>query len=67
MGIRGNISRSTLADANESRDWRIYADFAQVSSGRLKHASDGRVKTSQFQDENNDCLSFVNLVCQGSF
>jgi transposase len=30
MGIRGNVSRSTLADANESRDWRIYADFAQV-------------------------------------
>jgi hypothetical protein len=30
MGIRGNIARSTLADANENRDWRIYADFAQV-------------------------------------
>ena len=30
MGIRGNISKSTLADANENRDWRIYADFAQV-------------------------------------
>lgn len=30
MGIRGNVSRSTLADANEHRDWRIYADFAQV-------------------------------------
>jgi len=30
MGISGNISRSTLADANESRDWRIFADFAQV-------------------------------------
>jgi hypothetical protein len=29
MGISGAISRSTLADANESRDWRIYADFAQ--------------------------------------
>jgi len=29
-GIRGNISRSTLADANENRDWRIYQDFAQV-------------------------------------
>jgi hypothetical protein len=29
MGIGGAISRSTLADANESRDWRIYADFAQ--------------------------------------
>jgi hypothetical protein len=30
MGIRGKVSRSTLADANERRDWRIYADFAQV-------------------------------------
>jgi len=30
MGIRSGISRSTLADANESRDWRIYADFAQI-------------------------------------
>lgn len=29
MGIRGQVSRSTLADANERRDWRIYADFAQ--------------------------------------
>jgi IS4 transposase len=30
MGFRGRVSRSTLADANESRDWRLYADFAQV-------------------------------------
>ena len=30
LGIRGTVSRSTLADANESRDWRIYADFAGV-------------------------------------
>ena len=30
MGIRGKVSRSTLSDANESRDWRIFADFAQV-------------------------------------
>ncbi len=30
MGIRGRISKSTLADANENRDWRIYGDFAQV-------------------------------------
>ena len=30
MGIRSRVSRSTLADANENRDWRIYADFAQV-------------------------------------
>jgi hypothetical protein len=30
MGIRGNVSRTTLADANERRDWRIYADLAQA-------------------------------------
>ena len=30
MGFRSAISRSTLADANEKRDWRIYADYAQV-------------------------------------
>jgi hypothetical protein len=30
MGIRGRISRSTLADANENRNWRIYCDFALV-------------------------------------
>jgi transposase len=30
VGIRGKVSRSTLADANESRDWRIYSDFAQI-------------------------------------
>jgi hypothetical protein len=29
LGIQGRVSRSTLADANEVRDWRIYADFAQ--------------------------------------
>jgi hypothetical protein len=28
MGLRGMVSRSALADANESRDWRIYAEFA---------------------------------------
>jgi hypothetical protein len=30
LGFRGHIARSTLADANETRDWRIYADFAQA-------------------------------------
>ena len=28
-GFRGKVSRSKLADANETRDWRIYRDFAQ--------------------------------------
>jgi hypothetical protein len=30
MGFRGRVSKSTLADANEAHDWRIYAEFAQV-------------------------------------
>ena len=29
-GLRSNVKKSTLSDANKSRDWRIYADFAQV-------------------------------------
>jgi len=33
-GIRGSVSRTTLAKANENRDWRIYADFAQVLINR---------------------------------
>ena len=33
LGFRGHIARSTLADANETRDWHIYADFAQVLIG----------------------------------
>src|SRR4029434_2937510 len=30
LGLRGKVSRSALADANESRDWRIYAEFAHA-------------------------------------
>jgi len=30
MGIRSKIARNTLANANKTRDWRIYADFAQL-------------------------------------
>ncbi len=35
-GIRNKISRSTLAEANETRDWRIYADFAQMLIQRAR-------------------------------
>jgi len=42
LGFRGRIARSTLADANETRDWRIYADFAQslIHIARPMYASD---------------------------
>jgi len=36
MGIRGKVSRNTLAHANQVRDWRIYADFAQILIGRAR-------------------------------
>jgi hypothetical protein len=35
-GFRGNVSRSTLADADRTHDWRIFADFAQVLIGRAR-------------------------------
>ena len=42
MGIHGRVSRSTLADANERHDWRIFADFAQIliTRARLLYAND---------------------------
>jgi hypothetical protein len=42
MGIRGRVRRSTLADANDAHDWRIYADFAQVliAIARLLYATE---------------------------
>lgn len=36
IGIRSKISRSTLADANQNRDWRIYADFAYILIDQAK-------------------------------
>jgi hypothetical protein len=42
LGIRGRVARSTLADANELRDWRIYAEFAQslIAKARPLYADD---------------------------
>src|SRR5438876_5043201 len=42
LGIRGHVSRSTLADANETRDWRIFADFARtlMLTARALYAGD---------------------------
>ena len=42
LGIRGRVSRNTLAHANQTRDWRIYADFAQIliTKARKLYAAD---------------------------
>lgn len=36
VGIQNKVAKSTLADANEKRDWRIYCDFAQVLIGQAR-------------------------------
>ena len=42
MGIRSNVSRNTLSNANNIRDWRIYADFAQslINTARSLYIND---------------------------
>jgi IS4 transposase len=42
LGIRGKVSRNTLAHANQNRDWHIYADFAQIiiAKARKLYAAD---------------------------
>ena len=44
LGFRGKVARSTLADANETHDWRIFSDFAQYLIGvaRPLHAEDSQ-------------------------
>jgi hypothetical protein len=58
MGLRGKVARSTLGDANETHDWRIYADFAQVMIGIARPlpsvvtpnpANGGHLKTGQWE------------------
>ena len=41
LGIRGKVSRNTLANANQVRDWRIYADFAQNLITKARKLSTG--------------------------
>jgi hypothetical protein len=52
MGIRGRVSRSTLAEANEKRDWRIYAEFAQSLIGTAREL----YKEDSFLEELNETV-----------
>ena len=52
MGIRAKVSRTTLASANENRDWRIYCDFAQV----LIHQARRLYATDDFGLELNETV-----------
>ena len=64
MGFRSKISRNTLSNANQVRDWRIYADFAQllISMARSLYVDDDfgiHLKAFQVVLE----TSFVNADC----
>jgi hypothetical protein len=50
LGLRGRVSRSTLADANEHRDWRTYADFAQVLIGIARRLYGEDVLASELEE-----------------
>ena len=52
MGIRGRVSRSTLAEANEKRDWRIYAEFAQSLIGTAREL----YKEDSFLEDLNETI-----------
>lgn len=49
LGIRQKVARSTLADANEKRDWRIYAEFAQllIHQARLLYQDEPKIKLEE--------------------
>jgi len=52
MGIRGRVSKSTLAEANEKRDWRISAEFAQSLIGTAR----GLYREDSFLEELNETV-----------
>ena len=53
LGIRGGVARSTFADANETRDWRIYAEFAQLMIQKARQL---------YQDDEAFTLELDNTV-----
>src|SRR6476659_9837072 len=57
LGIRGEVSHSTLADANRERDWRIYYDLAQLLIRRTKAA----IKLHTLLDLRGSIPTFISI------
>lgn len=53
MGIKGHVNRTNLANANENRDWRIYAEFAQILIARARDL---------YKDDDDFTLDIENTV-----
>jgi hypothetical protein len=62
MGIRGKVSRSTLADANETRDCWIYSDFAQVLIHKARRLYVTVTSTRRVERPSGVLLSAIGLV-----
>jgi hypothetical protein len=67
MGIRGTVTRSTLADANERRDWRIYADYAQVLISEARRLYAGEPLTLDLEQTVYCLDSSMVEFCLGLF
>lgn len=63
MGFREPVRRATLADANESRDWRIYADFASrlILQARTLYASDTAIAYANIVNRKENSFTFNDL------
>jgi len=71
-GLRASVARSTLADANEKRDSRIWADFAQVLIARARrlYAKDkgwNLAKIFRWRLISTRNLSRMKMICEASF
>lgn len=67
MGIRGTVTRSTLADANERRDWRIYAEYAQILMAEARRLYAGEPLALAL-DQTVYCLDSSTIeLCLGLF
>lgn len=55
MGIRGNVTRTNLANANENRDWKIYAEFAQY----LIHMAKNLYRFDKLEDIDLDNIVYA--------
>ena len=64
-GLRGNVSKSTLGDANKNRDCRIYGDFARALISRAKENINYTRRASRCIGMKTGLLSDLTIVLKG--
>ncbi|MCB9300974.1 MAG: hypothetical protein H6566_10030 [Lewinellaceae bacterium] len=66
LGLTNGVKKSTLADANETRDWRIYAEFAQVLIKQARPLCQGDEEMSIELDNFVYALDATTIDARGS-